>query len=388
MTESLLREANNGLALVFKKLGIKKFVFTSVGNSIGSGYSMVRKTMPLLLRNKTLNDIMKLDGISLEVRHFARAQNNNDEHVLEWLESNMKESDIHLMNLGDYSGGPVSVFEESLSDEEKEQFYPTDIALDKGLKDVITENDDELANVVIYNGGTGSFLDNVTRGGKPKNWFLAGVKRDIKNIEAIMTIIQTNNRLNGGNTQVYLCGAPDFLGIKVTSIINRKLKRVASEYANVTYVKPVKSKFFYTPLESEDDIDKAQGLFKRFLGSADIHYDEEEYLMFNTNIIEAIRDNYVLNDALINLDRNLYFLNYTIETSNQELRNKEDFLNDTINKLSTITGEKIEDEEVRETFYKKAHDYILERLPYDFYYVGLDNFNKTFKKVKLKNFIF
>lgn len=54
----------------------------SLGNSIASGYSMVRSTKPLLLRNESLEEVLQKENITLERHHFARAQNNNDEHIL------------------------------------------------------------------------------------------------------------------------------------------------------------------------------------------------------------------------------------------------------------------------------------------------------------------
>lgn len=67
---------------------------------------MTRITKPLLLRNESIQSIMKKQNIYLERYHFARSQNNNDEHILEWLTSNIKESEIHILNRIDYGDGP------------------------------------------------------------------------------------------------------------------------------------------------------------------------------------------------------------------------------------------------------------------------------------------
>ena len=48
------RLLNQELALLFRKQNITKFQMTSYGNSIATGYSMVRPTKPLLLRNQTI----------------------------------------------------------------------------------------------------------------------------------------------------------------------------------------------------------------------------------------------------------------------------------------------------------------------------------------------
>ena len=88
------KKLNFKLSEYLKKCGIKKLILTSLGNSIASGYSMIRKTKPLLLRNKTIKQYMKRNNIELDIHHFARAQNNSDGHILEWLETNIKESEI------------------------------------------------------------------------------------------------------------------------------------------------------------------------------------------------------------------------------------------------------------------------------------------------------
>ena len=50
---------NERLAELFENEKIKTFNFTSFGNSISTGYSIARTTKPLLLRNESLNDVMK-----------------------------------------------------------------------------------------------------------------------------------------------------------------------------------------------------------------------------------------------------------------------------------------------------------------------------------------
>lgn len=101
---------NENLADIMNKNGISKVRLTSFGNSIASGYSMVRTTKPLLLRNESLGQIMINSGISLDIHHFARAQNNNDERLYEWLINNIKESEIHKMNQNDYSNSKTVIY--------------------------------------------------------------------------------------------------------------------------------------------------------------------------------------------------------------------------------------------------------------------------------------
>ncbi len=82
-----------------------------------SGYSTVRTIRPLLLRNDSIESIMKEYDIELERYHFARVQNNNDEHIFEWLASNITENEMPEMNRRDYSGAASSMVTHELTPE-------------------------------------------------------------------------------------------------------------------------------------------------------------------------------------------------------------------------------------------------------------------------------
>lgn len=96
-------QINETLANLFQSYGISNFRLTSLGNSISSGYSMTRTTMPLLLRNYSLKRIMEEHDITLDRHNFARSQNNNDEHVFDWILNNTKETAMNRVNRSDYS---------------------------------------------------------------------------------------------------------------------------------------------------------------------------------------------------------------------------------------------------------------------------------------------
>ena len=367
------------LSNYFKNNGIKKLVLTSLGNSIASGYSMIRKTKPLLLRNKSLRQYMKKNDIELDIHHFARAQNNSDGHILEWLETNIKESEIHRLNRNDYSNGPTNLRTRYMTEERMEKYYPLNMKVDKGLNDVIKEGDRETANIIVYNGCTGSFLDAIFRKGSLYQQLFYGVNRDARSMDAILEKIQTNNRKNGTNTQVYLCGAPNFLGINMSELINRKLKKIADKYANVVYVEPIKSKFFYKRPENEE-IDRKEYFFEKIFGEVDIHYDEEEYLKFNNNIIESIINNYESTKSMIEIDRKFYEFSKNMEIYNHELvsdhNSKKKIISDYFEKqYNRIHGRKS-----KKVFLNKMKKYLIERYPYDFYYLEkeslMDEVNK------------
>lgn len=91
----LQRKINTKLAEIFKANGIKNFRITSVGNSIATGYSMVRTTKPLLLRNESLEEILAAESIRLDRHSFARAQNNNDRVAFNYLVTDKPESEVN-----------------------------------------------------------------------------------------------------------------------------------------------------------------------------------------------------------------------------------------------------------------------------------------------------
>lgn len=365
-------ELNKKLGEFFKDNGITNFCITSLGNSIGSGYSMTRITKPLLLRNESLEIILSMYGVSLERHNFARAQNNNDEHLYNWLIDNVSEANINKLNRFDYTNNsPCYMPVYGIDNSNIDSFYPIN-SDSRGLQDIILDSNSNLANVVIYNGCTGSFLDNITRGGKISNKFMSGIKRDVGSLEATLKFIQEKNRKNRTNTQVYICGAPNFLGLGITEIINYRLKDIASKFANTTYVKPVRSKFFYRNIETGKI-------------SVDIHYNENEYLKFNNNIIESINDNYAVNREMIELDRNLVDISNCLEFGNNTFFDiYKDKINECVIALMSNNYKKLRTKEEKEKFKEKALNYFTENFPYDYYYIGkdsiIDGLKKTYKK--------
>lgn len=378
---------NKKLALFFKEHGIKNFRITSLGNSIGSGYSLVRTTKPLLLRNETVEKVMKENGINLQRYHFARAQNNSDDHIFEWLQNNITESSIHKLNRNDYNGGQTSMQTNGLSQEKLEEYYPINIQNDIGLQDLVLESKEELANIIIYNGCTGSFLDGLTRKGSITQQLMYGVKRDIYGLESTLKYIQSNNRNNQSNTQVYICGAPNFLGLKISELINNKLKKISRKYANTVYVNPVKSKFLYKTINDieEEDLSKLQQMFKKHLRFPDVHYDEEEYLKFNNNILKAINNNYQKTSSLINVDRVLYKLSQEIEIADHNLLDNNISRQNFISEVLEKEYNKINDPLKKKDFLVNARKYLIERFPYDFYYLGKSEINKSIEEIERKS---
>lgn len=368
---------NSKLAKIMTENGISKLRLTSFGNSIASGYSFIRTIKPLLYRNGSLEKILQKSGVILDIHHFARSQNNNDEKLFEWLQTNIKESEIYKMNLKDYVDGKIKISSNGLNQENIDNWYDIDLEEDLGLKDLILKTNDALANIVIYNGCTGSFLDNVTRGGKLSHKLTYGIKCDVSSLEATLKYIQNSNRNFNTNTQIFLCGAPNFLGINISEFINVKLRKIANKYANVTYVESIKSRCIYKKYASEEiNNDQKSFLNKMTALGLDIHYDEMEYLRFNNNIIDAINESYLINQAMINIDRAFYNFSSNLELNTQHLIGNNLYIQEYIDNVLNEYSKKLTIIQQKE-FILKLKRYILDRLPSDFYYLGRDNFNKV-----------
>lgn len=380
------KELNREVASMLKNSdsSITNLRLISLGNSIASGYSMVRTIKPLLLRNDSIKSIMKEYDIELERYHFARAQNNNDEHIFEWFASNITENEMHEMNRRDYSGATSSMVTHGLTPEQIEKNYPYNETDNKGLRDLTLDNNPNMANIVVYNGCTGSFLDAATRNGKLSQQLMSGVNRDTVGLESVLKYIQTNNRTNQTNTQVYVCGAPNFLGLGISELINKKLKKIAKNYANVSYVEPVKSKLFYKPLEEgteEFELSFLQKFLKEHMYQVDIHYDEEEYLKFNNNIMKTIKENYEINNSMISIDRQMYELNHSLEVKYPELIGGE-LVTDITDTIVKEEAKKLPSQEKKDKLLKRANGYLINRSPYDYFYIGKKNIKESFQKEK------
>ena len=364
---------NLKLADLFNKNGIKNFRLTSLGNSIATGYSIVRTTKPLLARNESLNEIMSSNGIAVETNSVARPQDNNDEHIFEWLSTNKTVGEINKMVQHDFANTRTSrppIY--GLNQQEVKEAYPSDN--NARLQDLLKESNADLANVVIYNGATGSFLDGITRNGTLRQKLTYGITRDLTSIESTLKWIQSQNRDNNSNTQVYLCGVPDFLGLGLSAIlINNRLKKIAEEYANVVYVEPLNSKFFYDKYNNEE---KPAGFIGKLFDAifqgkrVDVHYDEEEYIKFSNDIFESILENYIPTQALINLDRRLCGYNNYLQFINEDEVDYKKVRNEKISKMIDEEISKIENPTDRIKFLKLLKKYMVGRFPYDFYYLN------------------
>ena len=332
MATSQLRKTNEELISELSNLGIRKIQISSIGNSIATGFSAMSTNRPLLSRNESLPEIAKDNGIKLDTYQFSRFENNSDEHTLNSLLSNKKESAFNAESRCDYKN-------------------PEDVQEDRGMADVLLDAQDGLANFVIANVGTGAFLDNWTRGGH--HLFTNGIAKDRAYIESFLGIIQFNNRQNYANTQVYLCGAPRILNTPLTDIfINSPLKTIAKRYANVIYVPSISRKVLY------------QNSIMPF-SFPDTHYDEEEYIRLLNKIGQLMTSSFNLTSSLIEIDRLFSNRSREIEMTERKIDTRDEILS-TLEQYADIAEESGKS---RKQFLESTRSYLLERYPYDFYYL-------------------
>ena len=333
-------------AFSFQKLGISKLWMTSYGNSIASGYSRLFPTKPLLLRNETLEKSMSSYGIELKRFQFARGQNNNEEQTLHWLLDNVSQLELRKMNRKDYGGGTISMPGAKLLETELDSYFPLDSKLTFGLQDIFLTASENLANIVIYHGATGSLIDNFIRNGIHRNF--RGITRDVHGLEDILKIIQNFNRERETDVQVYLCGIPDFLGIHISEIVNVRLKSLSKKFANVVYVEPVKQKFFY---------------WKDGKLGTDFHYSPEEYEALNLRIMEALKEQFLQCQIKIRIDRMLYQKSKADELYDSTLN-----FDATLESYFKMCYAELGKEKISFELFQQAFlDYVLECYPYDFY---------------------
>ncbi|MDD3187001.1 MAG: hypothetical protein PHD02_00810 [Bacilli bacterium] len=379
-----LEEQNRKLACKFESIGVTMLKLISFGNSISSGYSMVRTIKPILYRNNTLPSILKEHGIDLTTNHFARAQSNGDEHLLEWILNNIKQSQINQLNRHDYSGSPTSLQSPGITKEEVEEYFPLNMEDDIGLLDALQAQGTNLANILIYNGCTGSLIDNLTRDGKKTQQLFYGVNRDILGLEAILKFIQNLNRTGKGNVQVYICGVPNFLGLNLSEIVNLRLKKIATNYANTVYVHPVKNIVFNHPIYISPSTDATfiQRELSKLFVRPDIHYNEVEYLKALNHIMQAITDNYSITKGMIAVDREAYQFNNQLETEESFDVREGDYASTRLEAIIKSALSTINQDNERNLFLKRVLSYLINKTPYDFWCINKRIMTNTIRKAK------
>ena len=338
---------NEELIKYFKKYPKKNLSLTAIGNSISDGFSLSEPGRLLLDRNLGLVEYGKKGGVNVNLYHLSRRENNNSLAVYDWIIDNCCEKDTYRWNAIDYE----RLSREGcklLTKEEISSFFAGGSA--KKIQEVIFNGNKENANIIILNLGTGSFLDVVTRHGSltiPD--MISSVNRDIYGINSILELIQNNNRKNGTNIQIYLCGAPRIMNTLITDIfMNAKIKKTGYQYANVTYVPSFPRQAFY----------------KNLNGSIipDPHYNHAEYYHFLSEVEHKIIDNYLIRDLMIDLDRALFQISNDndVNETNYSHNDVKDIIDEIAKKYESKTGD-------YNYFIEFIKTYLKNRYPFDFY---------------------
>lgn len=255
----------------------------------------------------------------------------------------MKLSEINKKIQIDLSDSERAMGSFYITDQDKEKYFPTKIEDDIGLREIVEINEKDTANIIIYNGLTGAFLDVLTRKGNIFNAFKA-FERDLGNFKAFIKYVYLVNPC----TQVYVCGIPNILGIGLFRKINKKAKKECFNYPNVTYVDSVKTKFIYSK----------EG--KKYI---DIHYDDEEYIKMNINVFKSISDNYIKNNLFIEFDNIIRKYAENIET------NCDDYavvLHELTSKYRNILSYRSNNDLIK--IYNELIKFYKSRYPFDYYY--------------------
>lgn len=277
-----LSDVIKGFIDSMKKSGVKNVNISSVCNSIGTGYTVSSEIIPTFRRVDS--SLFEGSGLNIKYYSWARGQDNCDEHLFEWFINDTTQTEINELVTFDFTGAkPKAMSHKTITESDVLNYYPTVIPDDIGLQSLVAENGDELANIIVYNGDTASFLDNFTRGGAHKN--LYGFYRDLESMENFLFTVKTLYP----DTQIYICGIPHIFHLrKLTDFaVNKNIMEMCLKYPNCVYVDSAMQKGRYF----------SDGKFV-----VDIHYNQEEYLDLLSNVYSAIGNNYVPVKALCELD--------------------------------------------------------------------------------------
>lgn len=367
---------NKKLTYILLKDNINELRLTTLGNSISSGYSMIFDTCPLMYRNTSLAPIMESNNIKICTPHFARAQNNESEKIYDWFRTNIKLADIYSLNKIDYTDGPFSI-PTTLTSEDISKYYSKNE--DLRLKDFTLENKNNLANIIVLNAGTGSIINTAFKTtGKCKFFsFLKDNDSDFFALNSLLKDINDSNREKNSKTQVYLNAIPDYLGVKATSLLNNKLRKLCNKYPNVVFVEPIYGEFFYNMSEHKALIPHPSDI------QVDLHFSNMAYNKLNNKILQSITENYNAINKIIELDRELIQIAKIRESMNNNNFNKT-YINaeDHCLKKHNQTESKLTKQEFI-TYNKKYKTLFKNLYPNDYYLAFKDNAQiNLYNKVK------
>ncbi len=361
-TKQMQQRVIEKMAEKLSEFGVKKLQITTIGNSISNGYSTTRETKPFLERIENFEKILTAHDIELEKNNFSRMRNNDDSKILGWLNKNITQKEINEINRHDYMDPEKKCNTINLTNKQIFEYYP--LESEKTIKEAIFNNEENIANLVIYNGGTGHFLNQISRGGTTKQILNIRDLKDSHNLFNILQIINSNNIKNNSTTQVMACGMPNLLGMNLTEIFNKKIKKTAQYFPNTTYVNPVFCDYWFYD-------------FKKKKYVLDSHYNPEQYTQMANNVLTEYTNNFVNRKSLIKLDKFLKEISDILEFNGNKYTNEQviNMIEDFLKKLSWEDTENFEKDIIR---------YLEKSFPDDYYSIGKNNFNTALKKIQLQ----
>lgn len=352
-----LQKENEDFIKMLNNLNIDNITLTAVGNSISTGLSMKDESKPLLERNEELFNMMSENNISYETYRFSRWEDNFDEYTYGYLINNIKQSEINKMSIMDYTDKETGEIKKYIEEDKLYEYYPLIVENDKGLNDIVKEKNIQ-SNIIVYNGETGSFLNNIFR---KSNDLFNSFNEDAISIEAFCKAVFIENP----NIQIYLCGLPNYFNLDIINIVNVRYKDMANHYPSVTYVESSPAKYIY---KTKD------GLF------CDAHYDQKEYLCHNRRIMDTINENYVSNLVCIDIYTDLRQLNEYIQLEDIKLRDNQSVIEIKIsNIIQKYENMGIEKKKICEGI-DKFLDLYKERSGANFYYISKEIMLNIFKE--------
>lgn len=333
----------------------KKVNIISMGNSIASGFSAIDGIKPLSFRIAE-----KMQDDNIDFYDLALAADNADKHTFEYVVGNQSFEEYYKLIHANYFGIHRMLKEVNI-DEETFGMYYSNLLNGDNINDILLRQDSD--NVIVYCGATGKFLDHISRNGSLNPFDLQKfVVEDIYYIRALYNYINMCNR-NGRCIQVYLLALPNILGINITNIINKELRKLAIMFPNVTYVEPENCKFVYP---------RSKYLF-------DVHYNDAEYDLLVDNIIKKINATSFSQKIKIQLDALINKHTMSLRLNGKPLEFMELLKDiDDIFQIYDIS------EEEKKYILDQFNKYFKSKFPSEFYYLGNKNLIDDTRKILLR----
>lgn len=256
----------------------------SVGNSIASGYSKCDEMIPFFTRSHIIEHENKVSFYT-----YARVRRNEEINVLNWYSSNLCHRDINMLLMSDIMAKREQYAR--FGDKQKDLYGQMACRTNIGFRDYIHLNN----NIMIYSGLSGTFTDIIRKGSSvDRKGLLNCFRNDFEYLK--MFLIQA--WLDNPKLQIYVCGLPDVMGLGITNMFDKYMKKAVQMVPNAVYVKGA-SRNYFSMLEGQKEID--------------YHYSRPEYLRVLCNVWEAVIKNYVILEYKNNILYELMKYNKMVE---------------------------------------------------------------------------